>query len=401
MPTPSSTPRMPGHFEAVLRGVIAFVVLPNLFFWVVKQFYFLDRPLINLDYAVLGILWFWVPVWLRVATFAIAFVADVIVSTGSMYNINPLAGVVALFRAPFGLIITVVLVFAFSCAVAAGLGALVNRFMRKGAAVPVAAASIAAAVLALVLGLPLRSSGAKLTNDLVERDRGYRTTPPKIPAATDGLRNDVANQKDNVALIVMESWGVLKDDAAQREVLAIFDTPELRQRYRINTGTVRFQGGTTSGELRELCGVLTDYLVLNDQTIATCLPKQLKKRGFITTALHGYKREYYSRHRWYPKLFDRIVFEDSMSAGSRCGTQFRGICDRDVFLIFQRELQRPDTQPRLTYWLTVDAHTPVDVDRLGELPPRTPAASDCGPEDFCLTVFFWRETDRKSTRLNS
>src|SRR5687768_12413929 len=161
MPTPSSTPRMPGHFEAVLRAVIAFVVLPNLFFWLVKQFYFLDRPLINLDYAVLGVLWFWIPVWLRVTAFAVAFVADVIVSTGSMYNINPLAGVVALFRAPIGLIMTVVLVFAVSCMIAAGLGALVNRFMRKGSAPWVAAASIAAAVLGLILGLPLRSSGAK------------------------------------------------------------------------------------------------------------------------------------------------------------------------------------------------------------------------------------------------
>src|SRR5687768_393311 len=158
MPTPSSTPRMPGHFEAVLRGVIAFVLLPNLFFWLVKQFYFLDRPLINLDYAVLGVLWFWLPVWLRVAGFVIAFMADVIISTGSMYNINPFAGVVALFQAPIGLIITVVLVFAFSCMLAAGLGTLVNRFIRRTDATWEAAALIAAAVLALITGLPLRSS---------------------------------------------------------------------------------------------------------------------------------------------------------------------------------------------------------------------------------------------------
>jgi hypothetical protein len=383
---------MPGLFEGVVRSIIAFVVLPNLFFFVINRFYFLDRPIINLDYAVLGGVWLWLPVWVRVGSFAVFFIADVVTSTGSMYNINPIAGVVALFRAPIGLIITVIIVFAVTCALAAGIGALLNRFVRGQTARFIASALTMVVVLALILGIPLRSSIAKFTTDIVERDRGYRTTPDRMAAATDDLREDVKSQRDNVALVVVESWGVLADDDAQRKVLALFDTPALRQRYHVRTGSVAFRGGTTSGELRELCGVFTDYLVLNDQTITQCLPNQLKRRGFSTTALHGYKSEYYSRHRWYPRLFDRMLFEDSLQGGARCGTQFRGICDRDVVRTFKREIQRPGSQPRFTYWLTIDAHTPVDVERLPELPRTGFTSADCGPPDFCLVVFFWRET---------
>ncbi len=381
-----STSKTPGWLFDALRSIIAFIVLPNLLFYIVGRFYFIDRPLFNFDYAVIGVLWPWLPRWLRIAAFAVVFIIDIITSTGSMYNISPVAGVVALFRAPIGLIITVILVFVVSCAAAAGLGVLLNKFVRGTTHRIQIATSLAAVTVILMIALSARSSVAKFAFDIAERDRGYRSTPARMNAATDGLRNDVGAQDENVALVMVESWGVLADSAAQRELLDIFRTPALEARYTINTGRVRFRGGTTSGELRELCGVLTDYLVLNTQTIENCLPNQLRRRGFTTVALHGYKPTYYSRHKWYPRFFDRILFEDSLAVNDqRCGTQFRGICDRDVFVTFAREVK--SARKQFTYWLSIDAHTPVDVARRGEF-----NLQDCrAPEDFCLVVAFWRD----------
>jgi hypothetical protein len=348
---------MHGWWSDTWRAIAAFVVVPNVVFYLVSRLYFMDRPLINLDYIAVGILWRWLPRWLRIAGFALVFIIDVITSTGSMYNISPVAGVVALFRAPIGLLITVILVFAVSCALAAGLGALVHR-----------------------------SSVVKFSGDIVERDRGYRSTPPRMAAATDALRSTVSEQRDNVAIVIVESWGLLADSAQQQQLNDIFDTAALRERYHIRYGRVPFRGGTTSGELRELCGVFTDYLVLNQATIDECLPSQLRRHGFTSVALHGYLRHYYSRHKWYPRLFDRMLFEDSLAASDiRCGTQFRGICDREVFLAFEREVKTANRQ--LTYWLSIDAHTPVDIARKSEF-----RLADCrAPEDFCLVVAFWRD----------
>lgn len=69
------------------------------------RFFFLTRELINIDYALLGAIWLWLPSPLRVALFAIVFILDAVTATGSMYNIHPFGGVIALLKAPIGLIV--------------------------------------------------------------------------------------------------------------------------------------------------------------------------------------------------------------------------------------------------------------------------------------------------------
>lgn len=391
---------MHGWWADVLRGLLLFVVLPNLMFFIVGRFFFLDRPLINIDYIILGALWLWLPRWLRITGFSLIFLIDAITSTARMYNISPVAGVVALFRAPIGLLLTVIAVFAISCAIAAAIGILIDRAVTRRSPAPKRPSVLALLVIPGAVALTMAprtatgSGTARLMSDIVQRDRGYRTRPEPMAAATDALRKRIANHEENVAIIVVESWGVLTDTSAHRELIDLFRSQALQQRYAMATGTLPFSGGTTSGELRELCGVLTDYLVLNEETARNCIPTQLKRRGFRTVALHGYKPDYYSRNVWYPRFFDRMLFQDSLAvSGRRCGTQFRGVCDRDVFQTFERELRAGQRQ--LTYWLTIDAHTPVDMARLGEL--RT--AGCRATEDVCLVVAFWRDLLQNVGRL--
>ena len=262
-----NTSKTRGYLASLLSWLLVFVVIPNLVCWGFGRFFFLDRELINPDYAVLGTAWPWLPAWLRVTAFAIIFLVDAVTSTGSMYNISPVAGVVALLRAPIGLLITVILAFAGICALAAGLGKLADRFAWAPRAL-VFTTSCLLLTLASILLAPARSGIGHLAGDIVERDRGYRTAPSSMRAATDALRRDVAAQETNVAVVVVESWGVLADRAAHDALVRVFRTPELQRRYQIEAGEITFRGGTTSGELRELCGVFTDYLVLNDGLLA-------------------------------------------------------------------------------------------------------------------------------------
>jgi hypothetical protein len=277
-----------------------------------------------------------------------------------------------------------------------------HRYLRGVQQRTLYATSLLAIAALLIVLVPARSAAVKLTRDIVERDRGFRIGPARMAAATDGLRAQIGDLDGPVALVVVESWGVLQDSAAHAALADIFRTPAIAARYQLRTGTIPFRGGTTSGELRELCGVATDYLALNDAVIDGCLPNQLRRRGYRTVALHGYLPEYYSRHRWYPRFFDRMLFQDSLAQSDRrCGTQFRGVCDSEVFETFANEVRKGDRQ--LTYWLTIDAHTPVDVARMGELPV-------CGgitgwqdgtlpPPDFCLVVSFWADLFRRLEAL--
>jgi phosphoglycerol transferase MdoB-like AlkP superfamily enzyme len=206
-------------------------------------------------------------------------------------------------------------------------------------------------------------------------------------------------------MVIVESMGELRDSALRAYVWEPIEAAPIKQRYRSVRGVVPFRGGTTSGELRELCGIFADYITLPWSALPRCLPRRLHVRGFDTFALHGYKESYYDRERWYPALFEKSHFESALDDDAperRCGTQFRGICDRDAFIVLRR-LARD--RHRFIYWMTLDAHTPVDVARMREFRAdwqaggldqraicRTAAA-------VCLQALFWRDLLRQLAGL--
>lgn len=383
--------------RAIARALLAFVVFPNLLFVLFGTFFYTHRELINIDYALLGAAWLWLPMWLRVTAYAVLCVIDGISSTAAMYNINPLAGVVALFDAPPGLIVTVLLGFAVVVGFAVGIGRFTARFLRDRQRRWL----IGAALLAIVLVTTDYASSAtvRFAADMRDRVRSASAETYPVAAASDSIRAAVESGSvaaANIVLVMVESMGVLRDSALRAYTWQPIENAAVRARYNVVAGDVAFRGGTTSGELRELCGIFADYITLPREVLPRCLPRRLATRGFTTFAVHGYKDTYYNRARWYPMLFDSIYFEDRLDANTgdvRCGTQFRGICDRDAFVTVER-LARGGRN-RLVYWMTLDAHTPVDMARREEF-----SADWQGPAlqipvctvvaEACMQAIFWR-----------
>ncbi len=390
---------MPGEFgeppplRAVARALAAFVVFPNLLFFVLGLFLFFQRGLLNLDYAVLGAAWLFLPVMARAALFAAVFILDAVGSTALMYNTHPLTGIAALAVAPADLLITVSLALALAIALALGIGLFAVRYLgdrRRRYLILAAMATVIALALALDAWRAgrtfIRRGGAGGTTDIAAsstlhfasdlRDRIISASPATYPvrAASDSLRaavlrNDVG--AENVLFISAESMGVLRDSVLLAFATQPLADARLAERYHVRSGEVRFRGGTTSGELRELCGIFADYITLPDAVLPRCLPRLLHQRGFSTYAVHGYKAQYYDRWEWYPELFDSVYFEQQLSGSAgekRCGTQFRGICDDDAFRVVERLIR--GGRRRMVYWMTLDAHTPVDMDRQPELAVR-------------------------------
>jgi hypothetical protein len=394
--------------KAMLRALLAFVVFPNLLFLTLGQFFFTTRSLINLDYVALGASWLFLPPWLRVALFAAAFIIDAAGSTAAMYNTHVFTGVIALFDAPIGLIITVLVGLALSLGLAGGIGYFALHFVSDSRRrYLLLAPMIAVGVIAAVLGAG--SSSIRFARDL--RDRALSATPETFPveAASDSLRAAVrarALHGENVLLVNVESMGALADSALRAFVWAPMRRTAITTRYRARTGTVRFRGGTTSGELRELCGIFADYITVPTAAFAACLPREVARMGYTSAAVHGYMKSYYDRARWYPALFDTTMFDVDLARttpGNRCGTQFRGICDRDAILAVERLLRAGDR--RFVYWMTLDAHTPIDLARMNEFRNEWQAAGLdrvelCGrAPDICLQGLFWRDMLRRLSAL--
>lgn len=186
---------------------------------------------------------------------------------------------------------------------------------------------------------------------------------PFVSATTDaGVARPPAT-RHNVVLIVVEGLG-LPTVAPERPMFdADWNRPQWSARYAVGHGKVPYYGSTTTGELRELCGVWGQYVSF-DFAKAHCMPQTYRAAGYQTTALHSFYGTFFDRDKWWPKLgFQTMDFKPQLlAAGARqCGGIFPGACDQDVPGLIGAKLKAA-RQPQFVYWVTLNTHLPVIAD---------------------------------------
>lgn len=202
----------------------------------------------------------------------------------------------------------------------------------------------------------------------------------------------------HLLVVMVESLGAPVDNPElSRLIFARYNSPAVRDRFDVSTGTTTYFGSTTSGEIRELCGRWGEYYDLVDRKDVTCLPARLARDGYETSAYHSFAGEFFDRVSWYPNIgFDNLVFKnDLFKAGAGvCGGVFPGVCDRDVPRQLAQRLKSAE-RPQFIYWLTVNSHLPVpeennlDVENCARVSPKLAA-------DFpmiCRQVAIWDSVD--------
>ncbi len=136
---------------------------------------------------------------------------------------------------------------------------------------------------------------------------------------------------DRLMLIVAESWGRPLSSRVHEQVLA--GLKGQRDRYAFfEQGSLAFSGATVAGELRELCRLEPRTFYLRDVKTGfdVCLPARLKKRGYVTHAMHGAGGNLYDRTIWYKSAgFDNWLFGDQRIWPRECHS-VRGACDLDM-----------------------------------------------------------------------
>jgi hypothetical protein len=174
----------------------------------------------------------------------------------------------------------------------------------------------------------------------------------------------LADGKANVMVILVEAMGEPVDPALRQRQLAMWDRPEVAERFSMTHGETTYFGSTTSGEIRELCGRWGNY---PDITKADpgCLPAILKQRGYRTHAYHGFTPVFFDRNRWYPLIgIDQATFgPELLDRGAHvCHHVFTGACDRDIPAIIAADLAKAKG-PQFTYWVTLNSHLPTVANR--------------------------------------
>lgn len=353
------------------------------------------RGWINLEYLVLLGIAFLFPSWWTITLLTVEMCIALVEPIASLYYISPrdtLPSIRYLLLLPAPRLIEygcLLIVYAISVAVA--LRATLGRYRRKDAKYMVALA-LACCLLALSTDLLLgrfsrfhigkrlgdvdvremfiaRSpAGSIWFENFQRRNAGKRSSiPPLLLSSTlsEAMAEVPAGSKPDVVLVLTESWGLANDDRVNQAQMQPYRNPAIDNLYRVQTGSVRFAGGTTLGETRELCGNSQGYSSLSapDAYFAGCWPARLKSAGYHTLAVHGFSPSMFHRWEWYRRFgFENSTFLPDLKqdGAAMCYGAFSGICDGDVAQwIAGRLLTHRDERPDFVHWVTLNSHLPV------------------------------------------
>jgi hypothetical protein len=178
----------------------------------------------------------------------------------------------------------------------------------------------------------------------------------------------IGNTRANVVVVLVESWGEMKEPSVRDRLEGAYQSPELHKRYFVERGLVPFQGATVSGESRELCGqrFSNGIAQASDAQLHGCVPYRFSRAGYATFGVHGFRPGMYGRQDWYPRAgFSNSFFEPELTkAGLKtCPGGLTGTCDADVANWITQYLQNSSTaHPAFIHWVTLNSHLPLQPD---------------------------------------
>lgn len=198
----------------------------------------------------------------------------------------------------------------------------------------------------------------------------------------------------HMLVVIVEAMGHFATPQAQSLLEDAIRSAGIEDRYRIESGTNTFIGGTTAAEMREFCATRDSYLDHLDTPRPDCLPYHMTQEGYLTNAYHGFSENMFDRDQWWPQIgfTERHFGEDMRQPGEKlCGDVFVGICDPKLVQTIAARLKSA-TQPQFSYLLTFNTHVPVIADQgYGHLDclhkdPRVPEREVCFMADAWIEL---------------
>jgi len=360
---------------------VSIVLVINLGFFGIAYTVGVQRPWVNLDYAV-ALVFCAFGLQVLAAVLALVFLlADTLVLVGQIFPFPRISDLLYLLKfSALASTLHQVLIFGVVALVAAKLAGLLvvgRRVTPLSALIVLNSLVVTTYFLAQLRGdegfatkywriqtpavASQVSSLFQMRNsrflDFYGHDSDALEPGPAGASASWDVRTD-SQIHDRLLLLLVESWGVPLNHDIENALLApLREIPATA----FETGHTNFDGFTIDGELRELCRLKALHFNLREvkKGFENCLPKRLKAAGYKTAAMHGATSMMYDRRHWYPRAgFDEMTFFEDKVWPRRCYS-FPGACDLDML----PELENFFSQPgkRFMYWLTLNTHAPYDV----------------------------------------
>jgi hypothetical protein len=407
-----------GRFSAHFRQLISFVVLPNLPFLLLRFFVPADRAIISLDYLAIGVLATAVPggsSLLIIVLFMAVFILDIIKTFAGIYYFSftdAIGELVNLVHVSLWLTLPrLFLVLGIACLVSWAAVKISRKSQGAVSLRVVCATLVVFGCLSFVSSAFTHQIPIADSNVLSEVRDSYSMLNPEPAPPTESVASTVIpayleqnKEATKVVLIVVEAMGLSENPAITDKILSPLLEPDVRERYDVSRGSVAFWGPTLLGEMREFCQLKANpqgILIAKPETGQSCIPNQLRKAGFTTTAIHGYTKEFFNRSAWYPTVgFEHSIFNEELgtSAGT-CGSSFEGSCDPALAEMVRKMLMKSPKEKQFIYWLTLNSHEPVSDETAKRSKLHCEDLPKFGGQDVCNMVRVQYDTNQAIQRL--
>ena len=215
-----------------------------------------------------------------------------------------------------------------------------------------------------IFGAPARFTPIKLSESATGRyfseslsSSGAQGKLEKGPVSLSAINS--GELPDKIVLIVFESLSVLASDPELKSWQEPFQ--RVKNRFTIESGTLTWVGATFRGEVRELCWQSRDGVTFGP--LPPALPAVLKGLDYESCSFHGFYKTMFERDQHYPMMgFDHSIFLNEMEKNGGVpltGTVFHGATDSYVASLVHQQILQPGKQ--FVYWLTLSSHVPIDV----------------------------------------
>jgi len=365
--------------------ILCLVVLPNIIFGMFSFAFELNRPLLNADYLLVGLLYRLGMVWPGFLGLLVVYFSDALALVSQVFPVIRLSDAFYLLGflefAPtfyqviliFGLLFFVFLLWVFlraSRPLDSPFLLIFNVF-----------------VFSLVFGFIFDEKAnnkvwlindwdvvdSQIIHNIDVRGRNFVRLFKKEAQLLEDSAHEAASSiwrepslplSKKIILIMNESWGVAPP-AIQSELLyPLLSLDKVSVDFAM--GKLDFNQSTVRAELKELCGLaVTSYNLSSiDEGFSECLPNLLKDMGYKTYAYHGASGLMYDRAFWYPRAgFEKTVFFESKSWRRRCYS-FPGACDKEMLGVIRDDFGGSDRT--FHYFLTLNSHALYDERDINE-----------------------------------